>query len=282
MKFLVLGSEGQIGNHLCRYLENKGHGVAHFDIVRWELEDLRISDNEILKNELEKADFVYFLAFDVGGSKYLNDYQNSEEFMDNNLKIMINTFKALHEYKKPYVFASSQMASLTFSTYGVLKALGERMARKGLIARFWNVYGKESLGEKSHVITDFIEMALKDNYIAMRTSGQERRQFLYADDCSEALYVMSQNYDKLMLGNPYHVSSFVWSSILDVALAVARVVGDTIVQPGVLLDMVQRGTEVEPMASDIISYWKPKTSLEEGIKILVDYYKGKESNHADN
>ena len=68
----------------------------------------------------------------------------------------------IKKYNKPVIFASSQMSELNHSSYGMLKLLGEKMTRDigGVSARFWNVFGYEPDGEKSHVITDFIKMQL--------------------------------------------------------------------------------------------------------------------------
>jgi len=92
MKYLVLGSSGQIGRHLVSYLTKSGHTVSEFDIVRKTSEDLRIADNEELIKCMKDSDFVFFLAFDVGGSKYLKKYQNTFSFIQNNIEIMSNTF----------------------------------------------------------------------------------------------------------------------------------------------------------------------------------------------
>ena len=43
-----------------------------------------------LDESFQKADFVYFLAYDVGGSKYLKENQNSSDFLNNNL-LLIDT-----------------------------------------------------------------------------------------------------------------------------------------------------------------------------------------------
>ena len=63
MKYLVLGSSGQIGDCLVSFLRNKGHSVCEFDIVRNDLEDLRINNNKILEQAIRDTDFVFFLAF---------------------------------------------------------------------------------------------------------------------------------------------------------------------------------------------------------------------------
>jgi len=145
MKYLVLGSSGQVGNALCNYLKNKNHEVYEFDLVDGENYDLRIHDNLILKQYIQECDFVFFLAFDVGGSRYLKKYQHTFEFIDNNLKILSNTFELLKKYKTPFIFASSQMSNMSFSPYGVSKSLGELLTKtlNGLVVKFWNVYGIE-------------------------------------------------------------------------------------------------------------------------------------------
>ena len=49
MKYLILGSEGQIGYSLKKYLVSKGNEVIEFDIVNSFEQDLRLHNNSILK-----------------------------------------------------------------------------------------------------------------------------------------------------------------------------------------------------------------------------------------
>ena len=179
MKYLVLGSDGQIGHPLCDYLRRMGHEAMGFDIAANSEEDLR-SNKDLLRQRMREADFVFFLAFDVGGSRYLKTYERTYEFISNNTKIMDLTFDALRELQKPFIFASSQMANMTHSSYGVLKALGDFYTRtlNGLVVKFWNVYGVEHDPEKFHAITDFIIKAKRQGRIELLTTGEETRQFL--------------------------------------------------------------------------------------------------------
>ena len=144
---------------------------------------------------MHESDFVMFMAFDVGGSRYLKTYQHTYEFVSNNVKLMDNAFDALKETKKPFIFASSQMSNMSYSSYGVLKALGEYYAKSlgGLIVKFWNVYGVEHDPEKSHAITDFIRKAQTNGRIDMMTDGVEMRQLLFADDCCRALRLLEHS-----------------------------------------------------------------------------------------
>lgn len=272
MKHLILGSAGQIGGHLFDYLRGKGEIVFTFDIKNWEYEDLRKSDNCVLNAKIKECDFVYFLAFDIGGSKYLEQYQNSYGFIMNNMKIMVNTFELINKNQKPFIFASSQMADMHHSTYGLLKAIGEKITLDlgGVITRFWNVYGLEKDMKKSHVITDFIRMAVDDKHIKMRTTGDEARQFLYATDCAKCLFEIAKNYIKHK-GQSYDVTNFEWNKIKEVAEIIADLIWADITL-GDKIDNVQLNA-MNPPRKDILEFWKPETPLREGIQKIIDKMK---------
>lgn len=274
MKTLVLGSSGQIGAALATHLKSQGHQVRHFDIARTSLEDLRVPGR--IDNYMQEADFVFFLAFDVGGSAYLKTYQNTYQFLDNNVRLMQVTFDALKRYNKPFIFASSQMSNMTFSSYGVLKSIGEFYTKTlgGLVVKFWNVYGIEHDPNKTHVITDFVQMALgKDKTIRMRTDGEEERQFLYAPDCSEALLTLAEQYKIIPRNQELHITTFKWIKIIDIAQVIATLVGDVTIVPGTDKDTVQQGQRNEPDPY-ILSLWRPHTDITTGISEIIKYYKG--------
>ncbi|HTS93238.1 MAG TPA: NAD(P)-dependent oxidoreductase [Stellaceae bacterium] len=265
MNLLILGSAGQIGSALVNYVSHRGHNATGFDIADCPEEDLR-DTNSRLEAAIAAADFVYHLAFDVGGSAYLTKFQESFSFIHNNVRIMANSFQLLERYRKPFVFASSQMSNMTFSNYGLLKAIGERYttALGGLTVKFWNVYGIERNPEKTHVITDFLTMARVSRRIAMRTRGTEMRQFLYAEDCSEALLGLAHRYAEIPRTQQLHLTSFAWSSIREVAEIIAGMFAGTEIVPGRTSDTVQKDQRNEPDAY-ILRYWQPKTNLSEGI-----------------
>ena len=197
MRVAILGSSGQIGAYLTKYLTKKGYQVREFDIVNSYHEDMTHIPNPFLRNVIMDSDFVFFLAFDVGGSHYLKKYQHTFKFLDNNTRMMANVFGHLADYKKPFVFASSQMSNMSYSPYGVMKRVGELYTKSlgGLIVHFWNVYGIEKDMEKAHVITDFIRKGFETGVIDMMTDGTEERQFLYAEDCCKALKIIMKKYD---------------------------------------------------------------------------------------
>ena len=271
MRHLVLGSSGQIGAHLVKYLQDKGEQVYEFDIVYKEWQDLREAYNPTLESYIDTCDIVHFLAFDVGGAKYLEENQDKHQFIVNNMRIMTNTFELLKTYNKPFIFASSQMAEMSYSSYGMLKALGEKITRDlgGLVVKFWNVYGYETDPNKSHVITDFIKMA-KEGVIKMRTDGTESRQFLYADDACEALFTLAKKYKKIKKDKEYSITSFEWNKVYEIA-DILDVISSCKVIPADRKDETQRNAMNEPDPY-IEKYWQPRTSLKEGIMKLYNLY----------
>lgn len=271
MKYLVLGSKGQVGLPLCNYLKNMGEEVLKFDIEDNISEDLRIQNNTILESYINKCDFIYFLAWDVGGSKYLIKYQDTFEFIQNNIKITTNTFDLIKKYNKPFIFASSQMANMGFSAYGVTKNIAERLTASlnGIVVKFWNVYGPEYNQTKFHAITDFIYKATNNKVIDMLTDGKEVRQFLHSEDCARCLQILSKQYLNLPRNEEYHITSFEWTSIIQVANIVANLIPGTTIVPSRNFDAIQLGTRNEP-DKFILNYWRPEIRLEDGIQKIIE------------
>jgi len=271
MKITILGSSGQIGAYLSEYLRKKGHVVIHFDKVETPNHDMTVIPNQYLENAIETADFVFFLAFDVGGSRYLKKYQHTFQFIDNNARLMANAFGYLKKYNKRFVFASSQMSNMSYSPYGVLKNVGELYTKSlnGLIVKFWNVYGIEKDHEKAHVITDFIRKGFETGVIDMLTDGQEQRDFLYAEDCCEALETVMENFTDFTSEDNLHITSFHYTKIIDIASIISgqfALMGkyDIVIKPSEEKDSVQ--LDKRNMADTFISkWWMPKTTIDQGI-----------------
>ena len=270
MRVLILGSSGQIGAYLTEYLKEKGHEVIEFDKNNNAGQDMTFIPNLKLDASIAYSDFVFFLAFDVGGSHYLKKYQHTFRFLDNNARMMVNAFEYIQKYKKPFVFASSQMSSMSYSPYGVLKRVGELYTKSlnGLIVKFWNVYGIEKDMEKAHVITDFIRKGFETGTIDMMTDGTEEREFLYAEDCCEALETVMQEYTAFTSDDELHITSGISTSILEIARTIQLYFGgeekEVEIVPASSKDEVQKDARNIPDLY-IRKWWEPKTSITEGI-----------------
>jgi len=279
MKITILGSSGQIGAYLSEYLRSKGHVVIDFDKVETLNHDMTVIPNQYLENAIETADFVFFLAFDVGGSRYLKKYQHTFQFINNNIRLMANAFGLLQKYNKRFIFASSQMSNMSYSPYGVLKNVGELYTKSlnGLIVKFWNVYGIEKDYDKSHAITDFIRKGFETGVIDMLTDGEEEREFLYAEDCCEALEVIMENYTDFTSEDNLHITSFHSTKIIDVANIIKgqfNLIGkyDVKLQPSTEKDSVQMDKRNKP-DTFITKWWIPKTTVETGISKIFEVMK---------
>ena len=277
-KILILGSSGQVGAYLTDYLREKGNEVFEFDVTNGPNQDLTTIPNGQLEALIYLSDFVYFLAFDVGGSHYLKKYQHTFKFIDNNTRLMANAFGLIEKYNKPFVFASSQMSNMSYSPYGVLKRVGELYTRSlgGLIVKFWNVYGIEKDMDKAHVITDFIRKGFESGDIDMMTDGTEAREFLYAEDCCEALETVMQSYAKLTSDDELHITTGVYTTVLEIASEIKSLfssIGKEItITPAQSKDEVQKDARNEPDPY-IKKFWEPKTSVPDGLKKVFEEMK---------
>ena len=270
MKITILGSSGQIGAYLTEYLRGKGHEIFEYDIANTEDQDLTKIPNLGLEHLIKASDFVFFLAFDVGGSRYLKKYQHTFKFIDNNARMMASVFGLLEKYNKRFVFASSQMSNMSHSPYGVMKRVGELYTKtlNGLLVKFWNVYGIEKDMEKAHVITDFIRKGFEEGDFEMLTDGTEERQFLYAEDCCEALEMVMERYTDFKPEDPLHITSFratCISEISHIIMGQFNLIGKPVkISPGLAKDSVQLDKRNEA-DTYITGWWLPKTNLQDGI-----------------
>ena len=279
MRVTILGSSGQIGAYLTTYLRDKGHVVKEFDKNNGDHQDLTKIPNPLLRDAIYDSDFVFVLAFDVGGSHYLKKYQHTFGFIDNNERMMANVFGYLSEFKKPFVFASSQMSNMSYSPYGVMKRVGELYTKSlnGLIVKFWNVFGIENDMEKAHVITDFIKKGFETGTIDMMTDGTEEREFLYAEDCCEALEAVMENYSEFTSNDDLHITTGNSTDILGIARTIQSLfkeIGrEVVVAPSESKDEVQKDARNVPDPY-IKKWWQPKTSVTEGItKVFTEMKK---------
>ena len=275
MKITILGSSGQIGAYLTTFLRDKGHEVFEYDIANGKEQDLTEIPNLGLEHLIKSSDFVFFLAFDVGGSRYLKKYQHTFDFLNNNTRMMTNVFTLINKHQKRFIFASSQMSNMGYSPYGTAKKMGElyTKALDGRVVKFWNVYGIEKDHEKAHVITDFIRRGFEEGDFEMLTDGTEERQFLYAEDCCEALETVMEHYDEFTPEDPLHITSFHSSTIKEVAMIIQgyfNIIGRSVtIKPAEAKDTVQLNKRNEA-DTFITKWWLPKTTLHQGIKRVFD------------
>jgi len=260
VKNLVLGSSGFVGKPFCDYLRAQGEAVEAFDI-----KDSPDMDARRARLPLDGIDRVYFLAWEVGGAKYLYQDDIQQKQLDWNMQLMLNVMPQLSARRVPFLFVSSQLAEETDTAYGVTKRLGEVWTHiiSGVRVRLWNVYGgHEDQTERSHVVSDFVWQALRDKKIRMLTNGQERRQFIHIDDvCAGFHQALRSGSSELV-----DITSFEWVRVLEVAELIGQLTGAEVI-PG-----KQTGrTPITPIKGKLPG-WHAKVSLREGLSRMIEAY----------
>jgi nucleoside-diphosphate-sugar epimerase len=260
--YLVLGGEGFIGKYFCNYLLNLGFNVKSIDYKSRPDNDLR----HIELDRLDRFDACFFLAWDVGGSKYLNETSTWNAQFKNNVKLIANIIPQLENSQIPFLFVSSQLAGTDNSPYSLSKLIAEnycKTIKNCGIARQWNVYGQvEELDKKSHVISDLLHQAITKGEINMLTNGNELRKFIHLDDtCSAYLKII-----EILGGNVFDVSTDTFISILDVALIISKLTGAKVIKGS------SEGRNMIQSEVSKLPGWTPRITLEQGIKKMIDEY----------
>jgi nucleoside-diphosphate-sugar epimerase len=255
MNELVLGGDGLIGSELVRALREREASVVSLDLKGGC--DLRSADPELF----ERADRVWFLAWDTGGAKYIESTDAQHEQYKHNCELSARVFDTLARTKKPFLFVTSQLAGQP-NAYGLTKLMAERWTQQlgGRLARLWNTYGWEEPDVRSHVVTDLALAGLTRGRIRTLTDGRERRRFIYKSDCVAALL---QLFDGDEQGAD--IAGDRWYSIREVAEEVGR-------QLGVEVELGERkGGELIVDPVNLLNEWRPQVSLQEGIgKVITD------------
>ncbi|PIR87258.1 MAG: hypothetical protein COU11_01360 [Candidatus Harrisonbacteria bacterium CG10_big_fil_rev_8_21_14_0_10_49_15] len=255
-KNLVLG-KGFIGSYLAKHLRDSGEEVRV--LARDGGVDLRQAENQ--QASFEWADRVWFVAWDVGVWKKDTPPSYEADILESNLQLCRSVFRVLEKTKKPFLFVSSQ-ASLfpDLMTLGVTKKVGELWTKilGGQIARFWNVYGWEPVGEKSHLIPDLVWNGLQGEKIQLRSSGEETRQFVYVQDAVEALVYQFDSGQEVA-----EIVSGTWTPVREVA----RLVGEKLGVGVVLGEQAGKPSLATP--STPLLGWLPRFSLEQGVEETI-------------
>ena len=204
--------------------------------------------------------YCWFLAWDVGGAKYLTAEQEQLGILRSNLRICESVFAWIESTRTPFTFVGTQMAGYA-NAYGITKQVGEYWAGLlpgGLVARLWNCYGPEPVTRKSYLLPDLVHQGVTRGRIRLMTSGAEQRQFLHADDCADGLIQQRE------CGQPVaDLTSGQWVTVASVAAAVAR----ELECPLTLGERPGYDTLVEPVHR--LAGWQPRIGLPEGIRAVV-------------
>ena len=262
-KILVTGGEGFIGKHLCDALRKQGHNVSSIDIASKE-NPLDIRDITIVMD----FDCVFHLA---ALSDITDCIVNPTKCLDIN---GTGTGHLLHslsmsKFSGSFIFASSSAVYDCANVYAASKRAGEALCRaynnsfniNTKIARFFNVYGVNQNPNYGAVISNFVLAKLNNKKGKIYGDGEQVRDFIHVDDVVTALISLMETGGS----TPYDIGTGIATSINDLASLMdltidyeSSRIGDP--YKSVAKDVRRTKLELE---------WKPKVSLEEGIKRLT-------------
>ena len=295
----VAGHNGMVGSAIVRRLAQESCEVL---IADRKAVDLRRQDQTHAWIMANKPDAIFLAAARVGG--ILANDTRPAEFLYDNLMIEANIIEAARqaEVQKLLFLGSSciypKMApqpihedslltgplESTNEWYAIAKIAGIKIAqayRKQYGCDFisampTNLYGLNDNFDlnSSHVLPALIRKAheAKLNNAASITiwgTGTPRREFLYADDCADALVFLMQRYNGYEHVN---VGSGEDITILDLAKLVCEVVG---FNGEIITDMTKPdGTPRKLMSAEKLKSlgWSARTPLDEGIARAYSAY----------
>lgn len=308
---LITGSVGFIGFHVAKALLERGEiviGIDNFNnyydpklkkdrnIIlekynNYKLYRVDICDKDALNKifSQEKLDIICHLAAQAGVRYSL---ENPGEYIQTNIQGTVNIFEMARINKisniifassssvygnNPIPWSESQEVNTPINPYGVSKRATELLAYtyhhlykiNMTILRFFTVYGP--WGRPDMAYFKFANKIIKGESIDVYNNGKMKRDFTFIDDIVTGTIAAIDNpksYEIYNLGNHQSEELGKFIELIEKNLGKEAKKNFLPLQPG---DFLENFADIDKAKKDL--KFEPKTSIEEGIKKFVDWYK---------
>jgi len=299
-KVLITGVAGFIGSNLAESLlrENK-FKVIGIDNLSYGLKKQIPDGVEFYKLDIRSKDIHQLFKgidciFHLAAKNCISDCQDSPvETSDINVTGTLNVLEAARRngvkkviyaessaiYEKSNIFPTPETEEKPQSFYGYSKLASSLFAQiyserydmdiTGL--RYFNVYGPRQDYRRTipPVMSAFIISLYKNERPIIYGNGEKRRDFIYVDDVND-FHLMAME-DERTKGNIYNLGFGINYSIIEIYGMIKSLMNKDIL-PQFSDDLP---CEAQATLADISKArglgWKPKVSLEEGLKLLIQY-----------
>lgn len=306
-RILVTGGAGFVGCHLCERLVAQGHQVIAVDNYYTGRREnltalLGLPNFEALRHDVTfplylEVDEIYNLACPASPVHYQRDPVQTTKTsvlgainmlgMAKRLGIPILQASTSEIYGDPDVHPQVEDYRGLVSISGPRACYdeGKRCAetlfydykrRHGVeirVARIFNTYGPRMNLEDGRVVSNFIVQALRNEPITLYGDGRQTRAFCFVDDLVEGLMRLmnvTQPLDSAVnLGNPVETSM---AEIADLIISLTGSRSPIVFRPLPQDDPRQRCPDISK-AQELL-HWRPKVSLQDGLKRTISYFEG--------
>jgi len=305
-RIYIAGHTGLVGSSLLSKFKEKGYT----NIITRTHSELDLTRQEMVEKffDEEKPEYIIIAAAKVGGIKANMSHQT--EFLYENLMIQNNLIWMSHvkgvkkllfllssciyprdcpqPMKEKYLLTGELEA--TNEGYAIAKIAGlklceyisKKFKKEFICAMPATIYGPNDKfdPEVSHVLPALIKKisdAKKNNLSSVEIwgTGNVKREFLYVEDLADALFFLMQNYHSsefinVGIGRDITVRDLV-NEICNKTGFEGKIVFDTSRPDGMPRKLLD-SSKIKSLG------WEPKTSLDDGLKYTIEWFKKNEKN----
>ena len=307
-KILITGGAGFIGSHICEKLVLQGNKVFCVDNLLTGKKDnikhlLNTKNFKFIKKDINQkiflnVDEIYNLACPASPPKY---QKNPVETVKASVLGSINLLELAKKvnakilqastseiYGDPKEHPQKETYNGNVNPIGIRSCYdeGKRCAEtlffdyhrqkkvKIKVARIFNTYGPKMDFFDGRVISNFIVQCIKNKNLTIHGKGKQTRSFCYIDDMVDALIKfmnLKNNFTgPLNLGNPYEINIFkIAKKIKKLTNSKSKIIFLNLPVD----DPIKRKPDISLAKKKL--KWKPKISLEIGIKKTIKYFKSR-------